>query len=357
MIVGFNTLPLKNANKTRGVGVYARNLLQALKLNPNIEVKEFENIDDLKNVDLVHYPFFDLFFSTLPLKKKFPTVVTIHDVMPLIFRSQHPPGLKGKLNLFRQKFALKTCKQIITVSEVSKKDAATFLKIPKDKIKVIYEAADSEFKVLSDAQKLRVKRKFNLSDTFLLYVGGANYVKNLPFLIKGFYQLKKDPNFINLKLVLVGGVFLKKVEGFDHPELKSIKEVNFLINKFNLEEKVIRVGQLDKDDLVGFYNLATVYIQPSLYEGFGLPVLEAMSCGTSVVSSNGGSLPEVGGGAPVYFDPTESAQFTKILKEVLQSRSLQDKLSKLGLRQAQKFSWEKAADETIKVYRNATINK
>ncbi len=357
MRIGFNVLPLKNAHRFRGIGVYTINLLEELRSRSDLEIEEFEDINNLGEVDLIHYTTFDLFFSTLPVRKKFSTVVTIHDVIPLIFPEQHPVGVKGKINFFRQKFALKSCKKIITVSEVSKKDIINFLKISEEKITVIKEAASPSMRILSEGQTLRIKRKFNLPDNFLLYVGDANYVKNLPFLIEGFDKIKQKAEFSDLKLILVGNVFLKKLDNIDHPELKSLKQVNEMIKNLKLEQDILRPGQLDLEDLIGFYNSATIYVQPSLYEGFGLPVLEAMSCGTPVLSSNVGSLHEIGEAAPVYFNPRNLEQFVKVLVDVLQSRSLQDKLSKLGLIQAAKFSWEKVANETIEVYRQAIANK
>lgn len=351
--VAFNTLPLKTGHKTRGVGTYAKNLLENLQKRSDIKIEEFDKLSTVKEVDLVHYPWFDLFFRSLPFKKKFPTVVTIFDVIPLVFPSQHPLGIRGKGSFFLQKLSLKGCKQIITDSQSAKKDISSFLKIKPDKIQVIPLAADENFKVLPESKKIQIKNKYHLPDRFILYVGDANYTKNLPVLIEAFSKLYNMAEFQDLKLVLVGGVFLKKVENIDHPELESLKAVNRLISQNNLEEVIIRPGQIDIDDLVGFYNLATVYVQPSLYEGFGLPVLEAMSCGCPVISSKVSSLPEVAGKAAVYFDPQNGEQLIKILQQILTDKSLRLKLSKLGLQQAMKFSWEGVADETIKLYHQA----
>ena len=165
-----------------------------------------------------------------------------------------------------------------------------------------------------------------------------------------------NPQLSNLKLVLAGGVFLKKIENIDHPELRSLKEVEYLIKKYGLDEKILRPGDLSLVELVSFYNLATLYIQPSLYEGFGFPLLEAFSCGTPVISSNQGSLPEVGGEAAVYFDPTKLNEFVSIMTEVLEDNSLQSKMSKLGLKRAQEFSWSEVARETKNVYNRLIKN-
>ena len=143
---------------------------------------------------------------------------------------------------------------------------------------------------------------------------------------------------------------LKNVENIDHPELQSLKEVHRQIKRYNLEKFVIKPGFIEGDDLVGFYNLATIYIQPSLYEGFGIPVLEAMSCGCPVMCSDVSSLPEVAGRSAVYFDPLNKDQFLNVMEQILSDKSLRRKLSSLGLHQAAKFSWERTSHETYTVF-------
>lgn len=354
MKIAINIFPLQSGHKNRGIGHYTRNLVDNLKKDSTIDVQEFLKLNEVKEADLVHYPWFDFFFHTLPIKKPFPTVVTIHDVIPLKFREHYPFGLRGKVNFFLQKLALKSCRFIITDSKTSKDDIVKYLKVPADKVKVIPLAADPKFKVLNDAKLIQTKRKYHLPDQFLLYVGDANWVKNLPFLVKGFNEIIKSPDFNNVRLVLVGGVFLKNVENIDHPELESLKQVNRMIKEYHLENQIIRPGNIDDSELVAFYNLATLYIQPSLYEGFGLPILQAFACGTPVVSSKAGSLKEVGGAAAVYFDPTNLNQFKSIVVEILQNKSLRTKLSKSGFEQVKKFSWERSTSQTIEVYKWAS---
>lgn len=350
MKIAINTYPLKSAHKNRGIGYYTKNLIESLKKDEEMEIEEFLDISQIKSADLIHYPWFDLYFHTLPLRKAFPTVVTIHDVIPLIFKKNYPVGLRGKINFNLQKLALNSCKQILTDSAVSKNDICKYLKIPSNKISSVHLSADKDFNPLSDTKLIYIKRKYNLPDKFLLYVGDANWVKNLQFLIEGFNNLLSKPGLEELKLVLIGGVFLKKVEDIIHPELESLKTVNRLITRLHLEDKVIRPGNLDKEELVAFYNLATIYVQPSFYEGFGLPILEAMACGTPVICSNAGSLPEIAKDAAIFFDPTNLNQFVAIATDILQSKSLQDKLVRLGLKRVEEFSWEKFAEETKKVY-------
>lgn len=358
MRIAINILPLKTAHKTRGIGYYTNHLLEALKQDASLKLQEFTDLSEVKKADVVHYPWFDLFFQTLPIRRKFPTVVTIHDLIPLVFSGQYPVGLRGKLTFISQRIALRNCQYIITDSNISKKDILKYLKIEDKKVAVVPLAADPKFKVLNnDTELLRIKKQYHLPDRFLLYVGDANWVKNLPFLVEAFRQLIKLPGLEEVKLVLAGGVFLKQVENIDHPELESLKKVNGLIKEYGLFEHIIRPGQIEADDLVAFYNLATVYVQPSLYEGFGLPVLQAFACGTPVVSSDRGSLPEIGGRAAVYFDPVNLKQFTTIVSEILEDSSLRNKLSKLGLLQSAKFSWQKTAAGTKLIYLKAIENK
>lgn len=351
MRIAINIMPLNSAHKLRGIGYYTHNLIQYLKRDDSIEIVEFQDLTKLQKVDLIHYPWFDLYFHTLPLQKPFPTVVTIHDVIPLIFKEHYPVGIKGKINFLLQKVALKNCQAFITDSDTSKQDIIQHLKLESEKVFPIPLAAEEGFKLLTDTKLLYAKRKLNLPDRYLLYVGDANWVKNIPFLIKAFRKLKNiSSDLNNLKLILVGRVFLKRVKDINHPELESLKLANKLIEEQGLEESIVRVGNLEKDELAAFYNLATVYVQPSFYEGFGLPVLEAFACGVPVVCSNGGSLPEVGGDAALFFDPQNLNQFINLLREVLQNMSLREKLIKLGLKQAEKFSWQKVVDETKAVY-------
>lgn len=351
MRVAINVTPLKSAHKNRGIGYYTDNLVENLKKDQNMKIFTFLDTTELKEVDIIHYPWFDFFFHTLPLRRVAPTVVTIHDVIPLIFKEHYPVGLKGKINFLLQKAALKNCQAFITDSDASKQDIIKHLKLESEKVFPIPLAAEERFKLLTDTKLLYAKRKLNLPDRYLLYVGDANWVKNIPFLIKAFRKLKNISSDMNdLKLILVGGVFLKRVNDINHPELESLKLANKLIEEQGLEESIVRVGNLEKDELAAFYNLASAYVQPSFYEGFGLPVLEAFACGVPVVCSNGGSLPEVGGDAALFFNPQNLNQFINLLREVLQNMSLREKLIKLGLKQAEKFSWQKVVDETKAVY-------
>jgi len=350
MRVAIDISPLKNANRYRGVGTYTNQLVESLKsLNiPNFSFQLIEGGGIIKDCDLIHYPFFDPFFLTLPLKKEKPTVVTIHDVTPLIFPEHYPPGIRGTIKFQIQKFSLKGTKAVITDSENSKKDIFKYLNYPKEKIYVIPLAPGKEFKPITNHQSLTtIKRKYCLPSQFVLFVGDVNYNKNIPGLIKAFsrflLQTSEHSSRSSFKLVLVGKAFLDE-------SLKEAKEILQLINSLKLSKKVVRLGWIPTEDLVGIYNLATVYCQPSFYEGFGLPVLEAMACGCPVVVANTSSLPEICGGATVLVDPYNINDIAIGIKKILCDISIYDMLRKKGLKWVKNFSWKKVVQKTYEVY-------
>lgn len=355
MKIGINITPLITEHKDRGIGRYTKNLMEYIQKNTNVEVLKFTDINTLDDVDLVHYPWFDLYFHTLPIFKKYPTIITVHDVIPLIFPKHYPAGIKGNFNLVLQKIALKKSDFIITDSEASRKDINKYLRVGPQKIATILLASGREFGKSARDREMEVKKKYNLQDNFLLYVGDCNYIKNVPFLIEGFNKLIQKNTFSSIKLVLAGEIFLKPQKELIHAELDSVKNVNKLIDKYSLHQKVIRVGNVKDEELEALYKLAAVYIQPSLYEGFGLPVLEALAAGTPVVSSNAGSLPEVGGGAAVYFNPVDLEDFLSKLEKVMMDTRLRTQMIEKGIDQALNFSWEKVAKQTIEVYEKVLL--
>jgi glycosyltransferase involved in cell wall biosynthesis len=333
--IGFINTPLSSGHAIRGVGFYTRNLLnQMSKLAPEYGIQIVETASPEGEFDLIHYPFFDLFYPTLPLFKSTPTVVTIHDVIPLEYPSHYPPGIKGLLNLIHQKLSLNSVDRVITDSYASVMGIRSNLHVPNHKIKLVYLAADEVYQPVKDKkQLLRVKNKFNLPDKFVLYVGDINWNKNILSLVTACEKAHE-------KLVIVGKQ-AATIDSMDlsHPELRHLVEF-----KLHISTNVIRLGFVSTEDLVSIYNLATVYCQPSFAEGFGLPILEAMSCGTPVVCSNTSSLPEIGGDAVLYFSPDSVDEIAGAISRVKSS-------PEKSLEQAAKFSWEKAAIQTLLVYK------
>jgi len=343
MKIAIDVSPLKTGHKIRGVGFYLEHLKDALvKYFPENEYIFFEDGDKLpEDIDLVHFPYFEPFFLELPLYKKFKTVVTVHDLTPIVFSQNFPRGIKGEIKWQMQKYALKRADAIITDSKSSKKDVIKYVGAKEKRISVVYLAAGEQFKQLEiENFKLEIKKKYGLPDDFLLYVGDVTWNKNLPRLLDGVTNLE-------IPLVMVGKSLIQEDYDKDNPWNADLNRVNELAKN---NKNVIRLGFVPGSDLVSVYNLATAAVMPSLYEGFGLPVLEAMACGCSVITSKEGSLGEVAGDAAFYVDAYDVKSIEKGIREVFGNKKLQEELSKKGLENVKQFSWKKTAEETIGAY-------
>lgn len=344
MKIAINTLPLSSRHRTRGIGFYTKNLLGGLKSQPGLEVQEFSNINEVKNVDVIHYPFFDLFQKTLPLMQKFPTVVTIHDVTPLIFPQHYPPGIKGSLNNFYQRLALKNVKAILTDSLSSKKDIESFLKIDPKKVFSVPLALGNQLKAVEDKNRFKeVTSKYSLPKEFALYIGSVNWNKNLNNLTQACVSSGVD-------LVLVGKDFESK-ENLGHPEKQSYKQ--FLKN-FEGHPKVHILGFVPDNDLAVLMEFSFALLLPSFYEGFGLPILEAQAAGTPVITSISSSTPEVAGEGALFVDPYKIEEIANAVTQIKNDDILRKKLIRKGLENVKKFSWEKTVAQTLKVYQYAS---
>ncbi|KKU92420.1 MAG: mannosyltransferase B-like protein [Microgenomates group bacterium GW2011_GWA1_48_10] len=349
MRLGF-VRPPNAGNLIRGVGTYADHLYIALQ-NAGVGVHWLSPtypVLNASNFDLIHYPYFDLFFLTQPITLG-KSVITVHDLTPLVLPKYFPAGPRGHLKWQVQKNILRTSSAVITVSQASKKDIVNITGLKPEKIIVTYEAAGESFRKLTSLAQLKtVKNKLALPEKFLLYVGDVNANKNIPMLLEAFAQFKKTSLGGTFSLVLAGGAFFKK-------DLLETENIRRLIEELKIKNAVILPGFVETSDLVGLYNLASAYIQPSLYEGFGLPVLEAMACGTPVICGRNSSLPEVAGDAAIYTDVTNVAEFAHTITSVVSSP--RDKYTPKCLAQAAKFSWDKTAKETIAVYEKVLKNK
>ncbi len=282
----------------------------------------------------------DIFHATnfiyLPTNGKL--VVTIHDLAFLRF----PELADDSIYRHHKKWLLPTVKQadrIIVDSMATKSDVCELLNVKEGKIRVIYLAADDDFRPLRGQALEKVRERYNLPQRFILYLGTLEPRKNLPSLIKAFAKVKKVIGFPE-KLVLAGGKGWKCEQIFQ------------TVGELGLEEEVIFPGYIYQEDLPALYNLATVFCFPSLYEGFGLPVLEAMQCGVPVVCSSGSSLPEIAGNAALMVDPYSEEDLAEKLGRVLEDEELRVRMSKLGLERVKQFSWDKTAYETLNVYRS-----
>lgn len=343
-----DTSPMNSGHSIRGIGAYTRHLTNELKNRydlTTITSSEYSTFKDKPKIDLIHYPYFDLFYPTLPLNITKTTVVTIHDVIPLKFPEFYLPGIKGKINFERQKLLLKNVNAVITDSHSSKKDIVEYLGIAEQKIHVIYLAANPELKSSSETEIKKVAKKYNLPKKYVLYVGDINYNKNIPQLIKMVKFLPGD-----IDLVCVGSNFREQ----DIPEWRWIETQVALSDVSRRVHFLTEILTDSIEELSAIYSGAVCYIQPSLWEGFGLPILEAMQCRTPVVSSNLGSLPEIGGEYANYSEPKAEEMATMATDVLNWSKTKRLELTRSAYAWSQSFSWQKTADQTIEVYNKIT---
>ena len=358
MKIAIDSGPLESGHKVRGVGVYTREIIEALgRITRNRKEIKIVPLDfsvqssklKAQNFDLKHYTYFNPFFLTLPFVKTSKVVVTIHDVIPLLYPKQYPPGMKGKLKFLINKQLLKKIDGVIAPSETSKKDIVRFLGVPAEKIKVIYEAPREIFRKLEvrDQRLANIKKKYKLPKTFALYVGDVNYNKNL-------LNLAEACNISKIPLVLVGKQTTDENIDLSHVENQPFAE---FLNRHGKSATILRLGYVPDEELVAIYNLALVYCQPSHYEGFGLSVLEAMAAGTPVVAAKTQALVEVAGGACLFANPIDPKDIATKLKEVIYDPQLRWQLIETGKVVVKKYSWEKTARDTLRVYRNILSGK
>lgn len=333
--------PLRTEAKTRGVGVYTKKILESLrKQYPHDKFIPTTHDYYHQDADLVHFPFFDPFFLTLPLRQTKPTVVTIHDLIPLKFPKHFKKGLRGWLKWQLQKRFVRKTDHIITDSQSSKRDILEILHTPSEKISVIPLASPLNFQKVPQKLQKTVKNDYKLPEKYLLYVGDINWNKNIPGLVREFAKLQDK----SLHLVLVGKAFQ------DELEPKELKTIHQAIEETGVGDRVKLLGFVPSHHLPALYMLATAYIQPSFYEGFGFPVLEAMQHSCPVVSSNKGSLKEVGGDAAEYFDPYKKGDLKNTIEKLLSNPQKREELIKKGIKKAGEYSWDETARRTKKAY-------
>jgi len=344
-----------------GISVYTRNLVENIlkldKKNEYVLIHHKKSDDDLykktkqliiplKNIPLgreyrkvVQMPKilkkqnFDLIHETAQMgpfffKNNFKKIVTVHDLAPLKFFKTIQglaPYLHHRLGL---KSVLKNVDKIIAVSESTKNDIINLLKINKNKIHRIYEGN----KQIKQSSNQDIFKKYNIKTPYLLFIGTLEPRKNIVNIIKGFSKTN------NLQLVIAG----KK--GWKY------KEIFNTVKKLKLQDRVKFIGFAANQDIPNLYKNAVAFIFASVYEGFGLPVLEAMSYGCPVVTSKTSSLPEVAGDAAILVDPFNISEIAEAIETATKDENKRKEMIEKGFKQSKKFSWEKAARETIKLY-------
>lgn len=357
-----------------GIGRYTENLISGLKeFGEGVEPVLFcdpvnahkipENLDferyDLStkvfalaspirlNRELASYSF-DVFHTphfVSPLgSTSYPVVITIHDLTPLIITKSMPSWVQRRYYYMLNLLAAKKASMIIVPSESTKKDITRIFGTAEHKIKVIHEGTHGIFGKVSEERIAHTKEKFGIRSDYIFALGNQKPNKGLEYLIDAYNEL------INRKHLRHELIFT----GLRSDKFKGVTD---RIAKYGLEQKARFIGRTTDDELIDLYNGASVFVFPSLYEGFGLPPLEAMACETPVVASNRSSVPEVAGNAALIIDPTSTGKLAEAILAVIDDNKLRDDLVEKGLRRIQDFSLEKFTQETISVYEQVLIER
>ncbi len=357
-----------------GVGTYTRNIVRALArldrentyflLGPSEKVNEIGDLpenfkstavlapDTLRGYmqfhatvgrlgcDLVHVP--HLFW--LPRHLPCPYVLTVHDMLDHMYRARSVSGLRSSVHFYLTRRVVRRAARIFAVSRFTKNEVEKLFAIDPSRIEVIYNAIDHRFLSghATDADRLFLAERYQVTYPFLLYAGRISPHKNLVRIIEAFSALKaeltKHDLYPDLKLIIIGDELSK------HPDLRRT------VIRGGVHNDVRFLGFVPIEVLRIFYDAAKVFVFPSLYEGFGLPPLEAMAHGTPVLTSNTSSIPEVVGNAAVMVNPENVFEMMRALQRVLLDQSLRERLRQRGYEQVTKFSWDSSAAKVLAGY-------
>jgi glycosyltransferase involved in cell wall biosynthesis len=365
-----NSLARRNPT---GTGVYSSQLTHALGLRPELNLEVFDGWDPWerargvygnqgilargyrgltglfwshfyfphllrkKRFDVIHSPAF-----VIPFGCPCPSVVTILDLSFLTFPAQFEKRWQTYVKAVMPS-VLRTVSGVICISEHSKEELLKAYQIPSDKVHVVHCGIDhARFHpgLKADADWLR---NVGVRKDYVLHVGTLSQRKNIPVLLRAIASLRSRGQFKDHQLVLAGP---------ELPVLHGGSEIHETIRTFGLQDIVVLTGHVTEERLPGLYAHARLLVMPSLYEGFGLPVLESMASGTPVVASNGSSIPEVAGDAAILVPPHDEQALAGAIADVLENRATAEELRSKGLQRALHFSWERAAAETLEVYRS-----
>ena len=272
----------------------------------------------------------------LPLGTSAARVVTIHDMSLKLYPECHPVR-RRMINRPLVSVAAKVADAVVTVSESARRDLLTFHNIPADRVSVVHEAAGPSFtQIVDPTRRARIRMRYGLPERFLLYVGAIEPRKNLPRLVEAFAAARRHG--IPHELVCVG------------PYGWSSRDLYHYVDRLGLRRTVHFTGYVPSEDLPVIYNLSELFVFPSVYEGFGLPVVEAMACGVPVITSNTSSLEEIAAGAALTIDPHNTEQLTDAIVQLASDAALRRHLSAYGLLRAQDFSWARTAKEMLALY-------
>lgn len=371
-MLGFDLRPLQSgfkAHKERGIGVYTKNLFDRVsKTTADLSVVGFHDpfygpgepgsieykmgsfskklrplLQEYFNQHLLMRRAIDrtlksanverIFFPThldAPAGLKTPYAVTAHDMIQSALMEKYYSSVKHRLHIAKQVEVLKGAELIIAVSHYTKQDVVKYTGVDPNKVVVIHNGVAPDFRPGVDEKVDR----FSLPKKFILNVGGIDWRKNMELLFDSFASLLDiDPGYY---LVITGAI---------EADPQYQKFLNTLRDR-SLESRAIALGYVTKEELILLYNRATIFVYPSVYEGFGLPILEAMACGAPVISTNRSSIPEVAGDAACLLDPDEPEAFAQALIRLAQSKEEREKLSQSGIKRAKQFSWDICAKKT-----------
>lgn len=364
-----------------GVGTYIRNLLQAMaaqnsphqfhligsaedlrqmpSLPANFQIETYGRRDSARSdhfglpqllgnlrVDLTHIP-----FHRVPLMLRRPYVVTIHDLSSLFY--DDAKGMLHAARVFRLKRGLARASRIIAVSGATRRDVVNLVPQAVDRVRLIYNAPDPQFLERGQAdspaatamERHRILERYQIRYPFLLYAGSIRPQKNIPRLIEAFavvrHKLEDHGGYRDLRLIIIGD------------DISRYPDVRRAVIQSRVEQSVRFLGFVPLETLRIFHELAAAFVFPSLYEGFGLPPLEAMASGTPVIASQVSSLPEVVGGAAMLVNPENVFDIARGITEVLLNPELREELITKGRRQAARFSWARTAQEVLTLYDEA----
>ena len=321
-----------------GIGAQlGTNFRTVLEPSPNYSIREQMHVPWVlhrERPDVFHAPHY-----VMPPAVRCRSIVTIHDCIHLMFPQYLPSRAAYVYARAAMWVATHRSHRVLTVSEASKRDILHFFNIPPEKIVVVHNAIDERFGV-SPAEEATalVRERYQLDHRFVLYVGNIKPHKNLVRVVEAFSGLRKR-GFDDLTLLIIGD------------EISKLPALRRAVHSHKLHKHVRFLGHLPDDTLAILYRLAAVFVFPSLYEGFGLPPLEAMACGAPVVTSNVSSLPEVTGDAAVLVDPYDVGSIADGIARVLSDPALREDMRVKGMARAREFSWERSVARTREIYR------
>lgn len=302
---------------------------------------DFRAIVRRLNCDVVHIP--HLFW--IPRGLNCPYILTVHDLLEHMYGSRNASPLRRSLYFYMTRRALRGAARIIAVSQFTKNEVHKLLAIPDDRIEVVYNAIDERFLHghASQADCELIEQRYQVNHPFILYAGAIRPHKNVVRIIEAFSALKnelaKEQRYEDLKLIIIGD------DLSSHPRLRRT------VVRSGVQHDVRFLGFVSIEVLRIFYDVAKVFVFPSLYEGFGLPPLEAMAHGTPVVTSNTSSLPEVVGNAALMVNPENVFEIRRALQEALLDSEVRNRMKQRGCEQAQRFSWTSSVSRILEIYR------